>query len=264
MAEEHTIYQVAGTRAELAETVSEMIGEHRSLASAIERLANASNGREAALQAEEIATLFKAHVAKENDLLLPALRADNGVDVVQLLLQMQRLVEAAHDATSFTGDASASDPEAAVLSLLLEAATDLAKAGHGDRACKLVASAWAVLRVPRPELAVGVTAALHRLIRLDSGEPVTLRASGGGRDARGDPEVDVRDLAPAQRHESIFAEYHALAPGAGFVLVNDHDPKPLRYQFEAEHPAQFTWDYVETGPQVWRVRIGRTAEVPVP
>jgi len=39
--------------------------------------------------------------------------------------------------------------------------------------------------------------------------------------------------------------------------VNDHDPKPLRYQFEAEHRDAFTWDYLERGPRVWRVRIGR-------
>jgi uncharacterized protein (DUF2249 family) len=45
------------------------------------------------------------------------------------------------------------------------------------------------------------------------------------------------------------------------VLVNDHDPKPLRYQFEAQHGASYTWDYLESGPQVWRVRIGRAAAV---
>ena len=41
------------------------------------------------------------------------------------------------------------------------------------------------------------------------------------------------------------------------MLVNDHDPFPLRYQFEAERPGQFGWDYLEQGPQVWRVRISR-------
>ena len=74
-----------------------------------------------------------------------------------------------------------------------------------------------------------------------------------------DPLLDVRDLAPAQRHETIFRAYHDLTPGTGFVLVNDHDPKPLGYQFEAEYAGQFTWDYLESGPEVWRVRIGRPA-----
>jgi uncharacterized protein (DUF2249 family) len=41
------------------------------------------------------------------------------------------------------------------------------------------------------------------------------------------------------------------------VLVNDHDPKPLYYQLEAEYPRQFSWTYVESGPQVWRVEIGK-------
>jgi uncharacterized protein (DUF2249 family) len=59
----------------------------------------------------------------------------------------------------------------------------------------------------------------------------------------------------------IFATYGNLSPGEGFVLVNDHDPQPLRYQFEAEYLGDFTWDYLESGPEMWRVRIGRP---PVP
>ncbi|MHB1250237.1 MAG: DUF2249 domain-containing protein [Polaromonas sp.] len=41
--------------------------------------------------------------------------------------------------------------------------------------------------------------------------------------------------------------------------MNDHDPKPLYYQFDAEHPGEFTWDYLESGPETWRVRIGKIA-----
>jgi len=71
--------------------------------------------------------------------------------------------------------------------------------------------------------------------------------------------LDVRQEIPARRHELIFETYSALPAGDGFVLVNDHDPKPLYYQFAAEHPNLFEWDYLEEGPQVWRVRIGRPA-----
>jgi uncharacterized protein (DUF2249 family) len=70
-------------------------------------------------------------------------------------------------------------------------------------------------------------------------------------------EVDVRSLIPMKRHEKIFQLVGELAPGASFVLVNDHDPKPLYYQLEAEHPKQFSWTYIEKGPSVWRVEIGR-------
>lgn len=72
-----------------------------------------------------------------------------------------------------------------------------------------------------------------------------------------DPDLDVRNEPPTRRHHLIFATYANLGAGEGFVLINDHDPKPLRYQFEAEHAGEFTWEYLERGPEVWRVRIGR-------
>ncbi|MBN9492210.1 DUF2249 domain-containing protein [bacterium] len=72
-----------------------------------------------------------------------------------------------------------------------------------------------------------------------------------------DHELDVRELPHGQRHTVIFAAYAALQPGQSFVLVNDHDPRPLRYMFEAEHRNAFSWVYEEEGPQTWRVRIGK-------
>lgn len=76
-----------------------------------------------------------------------------------------------------------------------------------------------------------------------------------------DRVLDVRSDVPQRRHELILQTYHDLPDGESYVLVNDHDPKPLRYQFEAEFPGQFTWEYLEEGPEVWRVRIGRTSRV---
>ena len=73
-------------------------------------------------------------------------------------------------------------------------------------------------------------------------------------------EIDVRTLVPMQRHQKIFELVDQLAPGGKFALVNDHDPKPLYYQLEAEHPQQFSWTYLERGPEVWRVEIGRLSK----
>lgn len=72
-----------------------------------------------------------------------------------------------------------------------------------------------------------------------------------------DTILDVRQLIPRERHEQIFASYHALQPGSAFILVNDHDPKPLYYQFQAEETGNFGWQYLEEGPQTWRVRISK-------
>ena len=70
-------------------------------------------------------------------------------------------------------------------------------------------------------------------------------------------ELDVREIPPRERHPRIFALFDGLEPGQGFILVNDHDPKPLHYQFQAERPGQVDWTYLEEGPEVWRVRIAK-------
>lgn len=75
----------------------------------------------------------------------------------------------------------------------------------------------------------------------------------------GEKTLDVRQTPPAQRHPMIFGTFEDLKPGESFVLVNDHDPKPLYYQFQAERTGEFTWDYLEQGPTVWRVRVAKTA-----
>jgi len=74
--------------------------------------------------------------------------------------------------------------------------------------------------------------------------------------------VDVRTIAPRERHPLIFTTFRNLPAGGSMQLVNDHDPKPLYYQFEAEMPGTFGWDYLESGPDTWRVAITRLAQAP--
>lgn len=71
--------------------------------------------------------------------------------------------------------------------------------------------------------------------------------------------LDVRQIPPPQKHPTIFQTFESLLPGQSFILINDHDPKPLYYQFANEHQGQFTWEYLEQGPEVWQVQIGRPA-----
>jgi uncharacterized protein (DUF2249 family) len=70
-------------------------------------------------------------------------------------------------------------------------------------------------------------------------------------------ELDVRTLPAGQRHKQIFSVWGELPEGAVMELVNDHDPLPLYYQFACEHTGTFQWEYVEKGPQTWRVRIAK-------
>ena len=68
--------------------------------------------------------------------------------------------------------------------------------------------------------------------------------------------LDVRPIPHGERHGRIFATFEALGDGEAFVLVNDHDPQPLRRHFELTVPGRFSWEYVERGPE-WKVRIGK-------
>lgn len=77
------------------------------------------------------------------------------------------------------------------------------------------------------------------------------------------PALDLRQIAPPQRHALIFSTFAALQPGQSLELINDHDPQPLNAQFQMRSPGQFSWNYLEKGPQVWRVQIGKSAEAEV-
>lgn len=70
-------------------------------------------------------------------------------------------------------------------------------------------------------------------------------------------ELDVRVIPPRDKHPTIFRTLEALKPGEALLLLNDHDPRPLRYQLMAERPDSFEWTYQDEGPEVWRVRIYR-------
>lgn len=72
--------------------------------------------------------------------------------------------------------------------------------------------------------------------------------------------LDVREMAPKDRHSTIFETFRNLKPGEAFILVNDHEPKPLLYQFQNEHDGEFDWWTLESGPQVWRVEIVKRKE----
>ncbi|HEU5078443.1 MAG TPA: DUF2249 domain-containing protein [Opitutaceae bacterium] len=68
---------------------------------------------------------------------------------------------------------------------------------------------------------------------------------------------DVRLIPGRVKHAQIFQRWFDLAVGDYFILLNDHDPVPLRYQFTAEFPDAFSWEYLEKGPEEFRVKIAK-------
>lgn len=224
-AEEATLYVAATGRPAGRALVAALTAEHGAIRAALERLEGARDVLEAVAAAAALAALFKGHVAKENDVLLPMLLEEPAVDLAGLLQGMEGRL-AAPDATADGGCPQTLDPE---------------RVGQDPAA---------------------------RTDGTESGEPVGRVGRAGTTSTdlpkptdppEGAPELDVRGYPPAQRHPVIFATFHALEPGQAFILVNDHDPKPLYYQFAAEHAGRFEWEYLERGPAAWRVRIGKVA-----
>lgn len=72
---------------------------------------------------------------------------------------------------------------------------------------------------------------------------------------------DVRPIPCRIKHGQIFQRWLDLPVGRHFVLLNDHDPVPLRYQFEAEFPGAMSWEYLERGPEDFRVKITKLKPV---
>lgn len=68
-------------------------------------------------------------------------------------------------------------------------------------------------------------------------------------------ELNVTNIIPRERHPLIFKTFDDLAKGGSFILVNDHDPKPLYYQFLHERPGQVDWVYQQEGPDLWKVKV---------
>ena len=74
---------------------------------------------------------------------------------------------------------------------------------------------------------------------------------------------DVRRIPCQAKHAQIFQRWADLPIGGHFVLINDHDPVPLYYQFEAQFRGAFAWEYLVDGPTEFHVKITRLAVSPV-
>ena len=69
--------------------------------------------------------------------------------------------------------------------------------------------------------------------------------------------LNVTTIEPRLKHPTIFEHFDALEAGESFIILNDHDPRPLYYQLLGERGNIFQWDYLESGPEWWRVNIAK-------
>ena len=76
--------------------------------------------------------------------------------------------------------------------------------------------------------------------------------------------LDIRSIAPRERHPLIFARFDGLAIGESLQIVNDHHPQPWRLQLEDRARGQFEWATLEASATIWRIQITRVAQATAP
>jgi len=77
-----------------------------------------------------------------------------------------------------------------------------------------------------------------------------------------DKTLDVRAVPCSVKHPLIVRTFQELAVEDYFILLIDHDPARLRDQFNAQWPGAFTWQYLQLGPEDFRVKITKIQSLP--
>ena len=67
--------------------------------------------------------------------------------------------------------------------------------------------------------------------------------------------LDIRIYEKGDKKDIIFKAFEELTLGETMELINDHDPRPLYQQFILNFPEHFEWEYLEQGPEIWRISI---------
>lgn len=251
------------------QTVEAIRAHHQQLALAVasgavqvsdaaERLGDAGRHRDHLLALMRGEILPHA-AAEERTLYRAAAEAERTALLVQAMIEEHRRLEALVDSLGTARTPVAMASIATAVRALFDA--------HLVKENDILLPALVADRVDLAGLLAGMHEILGAPEHSRSHEPAAVEDSGcgcgcghnHGAAAAGaaDGDLDVRSLPHALRHEQIFAAVNTLAPGEYFVLANDHDPKPLRFQLEAQAPGQIGWDYLVEGPDVWRVRISR-------
>jgi len=69
--------------------------------------------------------------------------------------------------------------------------------------------------------------------------------------------LDVRTIPTWERHGRIFSAFAELRGAASLTIVTDHEPRPLRLQFQERHPEEFVWEQRQVGSGRWEVTLRR-------
>ncbi len=70
-------------------------------------------------------------------------------------------------------------------------------------------------------------------------------------------QVDIRSWEGKTYSTVVLAIFEQLKVGVPLELIGNEDLAMLHNQFQLEKPNLFSWEYLEKGPEAWRVAISR-------
>jgi uncharacterized protein (DUF2249 family) len=69
-------------------------------------------------------------------------------------------------------------------------------------------------------------------------------------------KIDIRELDPIVRYPTVAETFESLKVGEKLELINDHDLQHLlKYKFTLDYTDEYDYEYLEQGPEVWRVQV---------
>lgn len=199
------------------------------------------------------AELVPHALAEEETLYRAAVTRPEGRLLVEAMLAEHQVVVGLVDDLARATDAVTAAELARALRILFE--SHLTK--ENDQVLPLLVAA--------PDVSVAtLLGGMHELLGAEAAVPEGCGAAGhicgcGEVDAAGHPVLDARTIPHAIRHATIFGALDGVRHGQGLVLVAPHDPLPLLAQLERREPGAFDVDYLERGPEAWRLLLVRTA-----
>jgi uncharacterized protein (DUF2249 family)/quercetin dioxygenase-like cupin family protein len=127
----------------------------------------------------------------------------------------------------------------------------------GTEACEMFAGMLVQIGAGRPHRVEAHQDAVLLVTMLKTKRAAVSQAS---REAASTVSVlDLRQIPRPMRHSMVLDAFDTLSVGDSFILVNDHDPQPLRMQIEKMRDGEMRWEYIERGPEAFHIHITRVA-----
>jgi len=240
-AEEDALYPAAAALPQTKLLVEAMIAEHRVLEGLVRDLGEATEPPRVAAAAHALRVLFDSHLAKENDLILPAAAADPAVSLTGILAGMHELL-GEHGGHEHGGHEHG---------------------GHEHGGHEHGGHEHGGHREGQPGCGCGQA----------EGHPAAHAAGHAGcgcGEAEGPadcgcnevdvdmPELDVRTVPHAIRHATVIGAFDAIPAGGSLLLIAPHDPLPLLRQLSRRTGGAMAVSYEQRGPEAWHLRLTRT------